>query len=289
VLNKSNADRVLRDFPALGDYVVDLPKPFEHTKLLSMQDIFESKRYESCDGKDSLKEGKEQIDWLKGELDRARANHDRVWVLAHIPPGIDAYSTFTKSDSGGSCRFSQPAEFLNSELFADTLGDYTDVITLVLLGHTHMDEMRVFTANKGEGAIPGKLTPSISPVDGNNPSFTVGTVDPERATLVDWSVYAASNQTGIDAAWSLEYTYSKTFHRPDYSAAAALSLTRDFLADRQSRTAASQAYESHYFVGGPSAGLNLKAAALGLVWPIYTCSLVHDHVTSFVDCACPKN
>jgi sphingomyelin phosphodiesterase acid-like 3 len=290
VLDKSNAQEVLKDFSALGDYRVDLPKPFKHTRLLVMQDIFESKKYETCGGKDSATEGKEQIDWLTRELDDARSKHDRVWVMAHIPPGIDAYSTFTKaSKDDASCKFSKPTEFLNSNLFADALRDYTDVISLVLLGHTHMDEMRLYTAKSGSGAIPGKLVPSISPVDGNNPSFTVGTVDPDKAILIDYSVYAASNQTGVNTTWALDYTYSTTYNEPDYSAASLTALTNIFLADPQSKTAASQAYESHYFVGGPSAGLNLKAAAMSIVWPIYTCSMTHDHAKSFAACACPSN
>ncbi len=290
VLDKSNKDEVLKDFSALGDYRVDLPKPFHNTRLLVMQDIFESKKYETCDGKDSAKEGTEQIDWLTKELDDARSKHERVWVMAHIPPGIDAYSTFTKDNKGdASCRYSKPTEFLNSSLFADALHDHTDVISLVLLGHTHMDEMRLYTAKSGSGAIPGKLVPSISPVDGNNPSFTVGTVDPDKALLVDYSVYAASNQTGVNTTWSLEYTYSTTYNEPDYSAASLSTLTNGFLADPQSKTAASQAYESHYFVTGGSAGLNLKAAAMSIVWPIYACSLVHDHAKSFAACACPAN
>ena len=291
VLDKNNAQKVLKDFSALGDYRVDLPKPFKHTRLLVMQDIFESKKYETCGGNDSDKEAKEQIDWLNNELADARDKKDRVWVMAHIPPGIDAYSTFTKAakKSDSSCRYSKPSEFLNSNLFADALRDNTDVISLVLLGHTHMDEMRLYASKTGDGGIPGKLVPSISPVDGNNPSFTVGVVDPAKALLVDYSVYAASNQTGIDTTWSLEYTYSTTYNEPDYSAASLTALTNGFLADPQSKTAASQAYESHYFVGGPSAGLNLKAAAMSAVWPIYTCSMVHDHAKRFTACACPTN
>lgn len=291
VLDKSNAKEVLKDFSSLGDYRVDLPTPFKHTRLLVMQDLFESKKYETCGGKDSEKEAKEQIDWLNKELADARSKKDRVWVMAHIPPGVDAYSTFTKANKNddANCKYSKPTEFLSSNLLADALRDNADVISLVLLGHTHMDEMRLFAGKTGTGGIPGKLVPSISPVDGNNPSFTVGVVDPAKAMLVDYSVYAASNQTGIDTTWSLEYTYSTTYNEPDYSGASLTALTNGFLADPQSKTPASQAYESYYFVSGPTAGLNLKAAAMSVVWPIYTCSMVHDHAKTFSACACPAN
>ncbi len=290
VLNKYNAQQILKDFSALGDYRVDLPAPFHHTRLLVMQDIFEAKRYATCGGKASGMEAAQQIAWLRGELADAREKHDRVWVMAHIPPGIDAYSTFvsTHKDSTG-CRYGQPTEFLGSDLFADTLRDNTDVIKLVLLGHTHMDEMRLYRAASGDGAIPGKLVPSISPVDGNTPSFTVASVDPAKAILVDYSVYAAKNRLGLGGAWPLEYTYSASYNQPDYSAASVAALLHGFLADPQSKTTQSQAYESHYFVSGTGAGMNLKAVAMSVVWPVYACSITHDHAASFTACACPAN
>jgi sphingomyelin phosphodiesterase acid-like 3 len=289
VLDKANARGVLKEFSALGDYKVQLPAPFANTHLLVMQDIFESKKYTTCGGKESAREGTEQTDWLRKQLDEARSRHEHIWVMAHIPPGVDAYNTVTKSEKkdAAGCSYSKPEMFLNSELFADTLRDYTDVISLVLLGHTHMDEMRIYTAKSGSGSIPGKLVPSTSPVDGNNPSFTVGSANPDTATLIDYSVFAADNQTGVGTKWSLEYTYSATYGMPDYSAASITKLTSAFLADPRSQGAKTQSYESFYFVGGPSAGINLKAAAMKIIWPVYACSITHDHAKSFSDCACP--
>jgi len=289
------APAILQQFPALGDYKVALPKPFHNTDLLVMQDIFESKKYTTCAGKDEAAAGAAQAAWLRRQLAAARAAHHRVWVMAHIPPGVDAYSTFTKAARDAApngCPYQKPDLFLNSELFADALRDNTDMISLVLLGHTHMDEMRLYTSRRGASstssrAAPGKLVPSISPVDGNTPSFTLATVDPARATLLDYTVFAASNQTGIGATWSPEYTYSTTYGQPDFSAAALTALTNEFLADPTSAAAHSRSYESFYFVGGSTAGPNLKAAALGAVWPIYTCAITQDHVQGFATCACP--
>ena len=65
------------------------------------------------------------------------------------------------------------------------------------------------------------------------------------------------------------------------------ALLNGFLADPQSKTAQSQAYESHYFVSSPGTGINLKAAAMSVVWPVYACSITHDDAKSFTACACP--
>jgi sphingomyelin phosphodiesterase acid-like 3 len=158
-----------------------------------------------------------------------------------------------------------------------------------------MDEMRTYQGKDGT-PIPGKLVPSVSPVDGNNPSFTLALVDPAKAILVDYTVYAASNQTGSAGGhgepattWSPEYTYSTTYQQPDFSGASVVAITKGFLADPNSKTPQSQSYESFYFVGGANAGINLKAAALGSVWPVYTCSITQAGVAGFTACACPAS
>jgi sphingomyelin phosphodiesterase acid-like 3 len=189
--------------------------------------------------------------------------------MAHIPPGVDAYSTLT--DGRDVCGGKPPEMFLDSSAFADTITDFPDVIRLVLLGHTHNDEMRIYSSALGK--VPGKLVPSITPVNGNNPAFTLAQVDPKTATLADYAVISASNQTGISTKWSEEYRYSTTYNLPDFSADSAAKLLGNFTADKQGSTAPSEAYERFYFVGGPGIPASLKAAAMRLVWPAYACSI----------------
>jgi sphingomyelin phosphodiesterase acid-like 3 len=291
-INKTNQQNIRTSAPAYGDYSVELPAPFKHTNLLVMQNIFESKKYATCSGKDSDKETADQIDWLRKQLDDARTHHQHIWVMAHIPPGVDAYTTISRAVRGNpedhSCAYEKPEMFLSSQLFADALRDYTDVISLVLLGHTHMDEMRLYAAKDGSssGAIPAKLVPSISPVDGNNPAFTIGLVNPATATLIDYSVFVAGNQTGVATRWPREYNYSATYHQPDYSGASVARLTSQFLKDPHSKSPLSQSYETYFFAGGATSGMNVKAAAMSIIWPIYSCSLTNDHKKAFRDCAC---
>jgi sphingomyelin phosphodiesterase acid-like 3 len=291
-VSPANRGAVLREFPLLGDANIALPAPLRRARLLMMQDIFESKKFATCDGKSpigNMTPGEIQIAWLRKQLTAARVHHEAVWVMAHIPPGVDAYSTFTKSAKGKSteaCRYADPELFLNSELFADTIADFPDVIRLVLLGHTHMDEMRAYTGKDGT-IVPGKLIPSVTPVNGNMPSFTLAIVDTAKAILADYTVYSADNQTGVDTKWSPEYTYSATYNQPDFSGASVAAITKGFLADPASNTSESRSYENFYFVNGPAAGLNLKAAALSTVWPVYACSITQASSTAFTACACP--
>ena len=68
-----------------------------------------------------------------------------------------------------------------------------------------------------EHSVAIKLVPSISPVDGNNPSFTIARVNRSSAVLQDYEVIAASNQTGIDTTWSREYDYAQAYHEAQFS------------------------------------------------------------------------
>jgi sphingomyelin phosphodiesterase acid-like 3 len=286
-LSPANRSAILHEFPQLGDYTITLPSPIEHTRLIVLQDIFESKKYATCEGAESDTAATQQIAWLRSQLTAARAAHEHAWVMAHIPPGIDAYSTFAKHRN--VCAGKSPEMFLGSDALADTLADFPDVIRLALFAHTHMDEFRVYMSPDGK-PIPAKLVPSISPVDGNNPAFTLAAVEPATATLKDYTVYAASNKTGIDTIWTKEYRYSTTYHLPDLSGASLAKLTTGFLADKSGSSEASQAYQQFFFVGEPDAikGLSatMKAAAMQIVWPTYACAITHASTKGFTDCVC---
>ena len=287
VLNAKNAAAIVGEFSKLGDYNVELPKPFEGARLIVLQDIFESKRYASCSGAQDTSAAKAQIDWLRGQLSAAAAKHEVVWVMAHIPPGIDAYSTLTKFAE--VCGGEKPTMFLGSKDLADVLTEYAGTVRLGLFAHTHMDEMKSLHGETASAArVPIKLVPSISPVNGNNPAFTVAKVDPKTATLVDYSVYAANNKMGVGTVWSREYTYSATYKLPDYSAESAAKLVDGFVSDKAGTSAASQAYQQFYFVGDPGISANLKAAAMRMVWPGYACSMAEGGAKGFRECACKQ-
>ena len=187
-LSPANRAAILSEFPQLGDYNIALPAPIEHTRLLVLQDIFESRRYTACNGMAS-DDAALQIAWLRAQLTAARAAHEHVWVMAHIPPGIDAYSTFTRHRD--VCGGQSPEMFLGSEALADTLTGFPDVIRLALFGHTHMDELRVYMSSDGK-PVPAKLVPSITPINGNNPPLQPSRTTPSSPPVIK----PASAQSG---------------------------------------------------------------------------------------------
>jgi len=280
-----------RSYSELGDMSVALPAPMQHTRLLVMQDIFAAKKYAACPGTTSagnMQPAEMQIAWLRAQLAKARAAHESVWIMAHIPPGIDAYSTFTKG--GDVCGGGKPEAFLSSDLLADAIEEYGDVVRLALFGHTHMDEVRVYRAASG-APVPGKLVPSITPVNGNDPAFTVAQVSPKTATVEDYTVYATGGDWAARPVFAKEYTFSGVYGLADLSGASLAKLTDGFLADRAGSAEHSLAYQQFFYAGDPmsAAGMKgaVKAAAMKMVWPMYACAMTQVHAAGFRECMCP--
>jgi sphingomyelin phosphodiesterase acid-like 3 len=166
------------------------------------------------------------------------------------------------------------------------LAEFSDVVELPIFAHTHMDEVRVL---KAESETPGpvanngvavKMVSSISPINGNAPSFTVARVEDATAALKDFKVFAASNATGVDTAWHEEYDWGKTYHEREFSAAAVSKLITGFVADTGAKTEASQSYIRNFYAG-------VDSPLLGLVWPQYVCGLRNDSAQGFKACVCP--
>jgi sphingomyelin phosphodiesterase acid-like 3 len=281
----STADRaaVLRDFSTGGSYSVPLAA-VPHTRLLVVDDLYFSNRYATCSGSTDPAPAAAQLAWLAGQLDAAREHGEQAWVMGHIPPGVDLYATERKSTS--VCAGAEPQMFLANESLADLLARNADVVRLAIFGHTHADEMRLLPPDDGPQAVktaasgvPVKIVASITPINGNRPTFTLASIDPASATLVDYTVFMASNLSGAGATWSKEYVYSTTYHKRAFDAMALMQLIGSFQADPAAKTAASQATLRNYFPGDIS-------RAIQFAWPQYACSLDHDTARSFSACAC---
>ncbi len=299
VLSAANHSAILQTYPQMGDVSLTLPAPMQAARLIILQDLFQSGHYSPCDGAVKTEAAEEQIHWLRAQLQSARAAHQQVWIMAHIPPGIEVYRTLATARN--VCAGQKPEKFLRSADLAQAIEAYPDVIRLALFGHTHMDEFRVFRGYGGRGAatiVPAKLVPSISPVDGNHPAFTLAQVDPKTAVLTDYTVYIASNKTGEQTIWSREYSYSATYHLASLSGRALAQLTSTFLADPTGQSQASHSYQSYFYPGALSSGTTRisepgalsKAKEIrtleAIAWPLYACAMANPGAASFRDCVC---
>jgi sphingomyelin phosphodiesterase acid-like 3 len=140
-----------------------------------------------------------------------------------------------------------------------------------------MDELHLL--GSGGAGVPVKVVASVSPVDGNLSSFTVGKVDPRSATLMDYSVFKASNATGVGTSWAKEYGFDEAYRETNFTAGALEDLIGKFHADTAGTSAESQAYQLHFFKGAPF-------SPLALDWSGYVCSLDHSGAEGFKACVC---
>jgi sphingomyelin phosphodiesterase acid-like 3 len=124
------------------------------------------------------------------------------------------------------------------------------------------------------------MVPSISPIHENHPSFTVAQIDPSSAELVDYKIFAASNLTGVGAAWTEEYDFARSYHEAEFTASSVSQLIAGFASDPSAKTQASQNYIVDFSVGYAS-------PLLRLAWPQYVCTLSNHTQQAFKACVCP--
>jgi sphingomyelin phosphodiesterase acid-like 3 len=267
-----------QDYDTGGYFAVTLPAPIEKTRLLVFDDMYLSRKYTTCAGKTDARGSADLTAWLTAQLDGARQRGEKVWVMAHIPTGVDVFSTLKKGDVCSGT----PETFLSSAAtdgLVDMLVAHEDVVKLAIVGHTHMDEIRVLPNDAGTGGVPVKGVASISPVNGNLPSLTVARIDPATAGMKDYAVYVASNKSGLDAKWAREYSFDEAYGEETFSAAVLRELVAGFDADPSGATAKSQAYEQFFDPGFPISPLILG-------WPQYACGIDHATAAGFKACAC---
>jgi sphingomyelin phosphodiesterase acid-like 3 len=276
----------IENYDQMGDYSMMMLSPMQRTRLIVLDDLFSSSRYTDCSGKADRTMADAQIAWLDKELAGAKARGERVWVMAHIPPGLDTYSTLSKFKN--VCAGDDPVMMLSSERLAEVMAKYADVIRLAVFGHAHMDEMRLYGGVEdgvptkgaaGAGKVAIKILPPITPLASGIAEFTVAKVDPATARMVDYDVYASSNGTGVDATWKKTYSFGRTYHVAAYTPETLQGLIDGFEADPAVRGEASQAYMSHVIAGE-------KGMMLKLLWPQYACAMQHDTVKGYAGCLC---
>lgn len=142
-----------------------------------------------------------ELAWLHGRLAAATKQHQKVLLAFHIPTGIDVYGTI-KNVFSSILEFWQPAYNM---AFQNELNQFPETVTGILPAHIHVDGFQWLMFN-GVKEIPVSLTPSISPIFGNNPAFKVYTYDANTLRLIHFDTYSYPlNNSGPSASWQKEH------------------------------------------------------------------------------------
>lgn len=262
-------------YAAGGYYAVRHPT-VPNALIVVLNDVLWSTKYRDACGADGLAGAQAMLDWLRERLARQRAAGGRVWMVHHIPWGIDPYST---SDAKAPSCPAKVVSFLKEPFatgFLALLLEHRTMLAASLSGHTHFDDYRLLMDGRGTVIGVDKLAPAISPVFGQNPGFQLFSYDKASAAPTDFTTWYLANPGAAPRAadWQVEYTFTKTYAQPAFSPQAVATIWRALSDD----SAVRDAYRRLYYVGrGALEADDLKA---------YACAVGHMDRPSFAACYC---
>jgi sphingomyelin phosphodiesterase acid-like 3 len=220
-----------------------------------------------------------ELTWFDLRLAQAKADGKKVWLLMHIPPGADKYSTAQNNvDANG--HLTTATMMWNQDYqarFLRILSHYPGTIALTLAAHTHMDEYRIMSPNNVL-----EITPGITPYFGNNPAFRVFTFSHYTLKPTDYSTL------NCDLAITPEqfnsyYTFSTAYLLQGFLNNSLLQLYPELAAEN----AKQQLYRGHYFSGHNytvPVGSNEFYPITDKTWPVYWCGIGHMDEQGLIDC-----
>lgn len=172
--------------------------PVEGIRLIALNTVIYSPKYESADGITQQVAGDEQMTWLAGQLKEATAKKEKVYIAMHIPPGLD----YKKNAMWATAR---PWE---RRLLA-LCTKYQSTIAGVLFSHTHMDELRRLYDTTGKYVTEVAIAaPGVSPNHKTNPAIKTVTYDARSKELLDFTTHYTKSYT----TWGSDsYTFSQTY------------------------------------------------------------------------------
>jgi sphingomyelin phosphodiesterase acid-like 3 len=234
--------------------------------------VFFSANYRNQCGNPKDDPAGDEIRWLAAQLKDAAMKKERVWLLYHIPPGIDAFNT--AAPSGNTVVPFWQAGYLKS--FLALLDQYRDTIVFTLAGHTHMDDFRLARDGRTSRSSFLVVTPAISPIFQNNPGLHVLSYDRKTFSILDYITYQLDlAAAGPTQHWKEEYRFSRAYRLFPVSGSVLETLFRSFRKDLQAHAM----YIRYYNVSNTA-----NPAINEQSWPIYWCAIGHLSVAAFEAC-----
>ena len=212
-----NQESFQSSFSRGGYYSMRMPPLFRH-RVVVANSVFFSSQYENSCGSKTETPGEDEMSWLAATLEEASRGGERVWLMMHIPAGINDYNTVEQEETG-----SGPVEFWEAAYtrkFVDLVMKYRETVQVVFSGHTHMDDFRIIGTDRTP-LVVNKLVPSISPIFKNNPGFQIYQYNRMSGAIRNYQTYYLSNLSTAGRPtplehleWKLEYDFNSAV-RPE--------------------------------------------------------------------------
>ena len=165
--------------------------------------------------------------WLQSNLFAARQANQKVWLMFHIPPGIDGYATTHKSDvqpNGKSSPVDKSCADSIVPMWVPELDSRVRPSPCELPGcgpggfrgpHPHGRFQIVNTAGVDQAFV--LIDPAISPIFDQNPAFRI-VLFRSDGSLADQSTYYLTNlkqaSRKVRGRWKKEYTFTQKWRAP---------------------------------------------------------------------------
>ncbi len=183
------------------------------------------------------------MNWLQNNL--SAANGKKVWILTHIPPGLNGYND-------------QP--FWDPNYTLELTGDlvkYASTVKFMIGSHTHFNDFKV-VYNNAQMPQPVsfiRIVPSVCSNHGNYPSFEVAEFSTSSASVsneTNWYLNLKKVKKGVkpqDVIWADSINLKASFKLKNISASSLSKVIDGVNADKSGQ--ALKAYVNFYNVGTP--------------------------------------
>lgn len=264
----------LREAARLGSYIAPTPHAARQD-VIALDDVFWSSGYKTCGGGDGAAEAAATLNWLARTLAAERRAGRTAILIMHIPPGIDAFAS-----AEGACPKPGQPFWTGPALdgFVALASRYRDVVKVALAGHTHMDDFRV-VSDRGEPVTAVRISPAVSPLFGNHPSYTVFRYSRPHGDIADYSTYSLSNRgkSAENSAWTRLYSFGATYGYPDFTPKSVYALVNQIHTDGG---APRKSYVDNFAAGATS-------PITPNTWNTYSCAQLALAEPQYGACRCP--
>jgi len=231
-----------------------------------------------------------ELGWLGQQLQAAKTAGQKVWILMHVPPGMNSQLIAQEAAVPSDVDENDAAIMWNLNLnptpqatFISTLQEYPGVVTLILAGHTHMDEFRILDSS---GDVLEQL-PGISPCFGNNPAYKVITVTQNTFTPTDYQSFDFNLASELPLPFLPLYDFSST-----YGAQGTLANSLGQLYPQLNSNPSTQDMYTFLYTSGSTSVNTVTGAPWNPIndvnWPIFGCTIGYADQSDYVTCVDPS-
>ncbi|HIJ40432.1 MAG TPA: hypothetical protein HPP90_05035 [Deltaproteobacteria bacterium] len=273
LLQGADREKYLKTYSAGGYYVADPPGSKVLFVCLNAV-LFSGRRPDATVEEEDA--ALKQLEWLEETLVSAGKEGRKVWLFLHIPPGADIFGTVNAymDDTGHISDAVTMWKEKYQQRFLELTARHAGIIEAGFAGHTHMDEYLITPSDGAEDSGTIVISPSISPIFGNDPAFKVMKMVTEGWKLLDYRLVAYHFEDPAPE-FGFYYDFSDTYGSDLLLKDALIGLYPELATNDAKRQAYSRYYYSGHDGDNPIDDTN---------WPAYWCGIGRLPKPEYVDC-----